>query len=179
MNRLLSLTAILALTVLSSDCSAWAPPARRSASATRMSRALKAAETKDKETDPQETTEKFGLEAGIFESLNKKDGGESAKSLLKKYGIAYLATSIPLALVSFAICYGLVDSGVDVSSLLAKVGIQNVATEKAGTFAIAYAAHKAASPIRFPPTVILTPVVAKLIGKEPVIEQEDDSAAQE
>jgi len=39
--------------------------------------------------------------------------------------------------------------------------------EKAGTFAIAYAAHKAASPIRFPPTVLLTPVVAKLIGKEP------------
>ena len=39
--------------------------------------------------------------------------------------------------------------------------------EKVGTFAIAYAAHKAASPIRFPPTVLLTPVVAKLIGKEP------------
>lgn len=39
--------------------------------------------------------------------------------------------------------------------------------EKAGTFAIAYAAHKAASPIRFPPTVLLTPVVAKIIGKEP------------
>ena len=40
-------------------------------------------------------------------------------------------------------------------------------SEKVGTFALAYAAHKAASPIRFPPTVLLTPVVAKLIGKEP------------
>ncbi len=57
----------------------------------------------------------------------------------------------------------------DVGALLAKVGITNVGDtgEKAGTFAIAYAAHKAASPIRFPPTVLLTPVVAKLIGKEP------------
>lgn len=47
--------------------------------------------------------------------------------------------------------------------------------EKAGTFAIAYAAHKAASPIRFPPTVLLTPVVAKIIGKEPneVVEGEE------
>jgi hypothetical protein len=78
-----------------------------------------------------------------------------------------VATSIPLALISFAICYVLVDNGVDVGALLSKVGIESSgATETAGTFAIAYAAHKAASPIRFSPTVILTPVVAKLIGKE-------------
>lgn len=82
--------------------------------------------------------------------------------------MAYLATSIPLALVSFAICYGLVDAGVDIASLLGKIGIEvNDNSEKVGTFALAYAAHKAASPIRFPPTVLLTPVVAKLIGKEP------------
>jgi hypothetical protein len=35
-----------------------------------------------------------------------------------------------------------------------------------GTFAVAYAAHKALSPVRFPPTVALTPVVAKWIGKD-------------
>ena len=58
-------------------------------------------------------------------------------------------------------------SGVDVSSLLARVGLQVTETsEKVGTFAIAYAAHKALSPIRFPPTVALTPVVAKWLGKE-------------
>ncbi|KAL7486136.1 hypothetical protein ACHAW6_011719 [Cyclotella cf. meneghiniana] len=114
----------------------------------------------------EETTEKYGLEAGLFQSLRSQDG-ESAKSLLAKYGIAYLATSIPLAILSFALCYALVDRGVDVGALLARVGIDaGDAGEKAGTFAIAYAAHKAASPIRFPPTVLLTPVVAKLIGKE-------------
>ena len=98
----------------------------------------------------------------------------SAKSLLKKYGIAYLATSIPLAIVSFAICYVLVDNGVDMTSLLGKIGIEssNMA-DKAGTFAIAYAAHKALSPVRFPPTVLLTPVVAKLIGKEPEAAEEE------
>uniref|UniRef100_A0A7S2S5G7 DUF1279 domain-containing protein n=1 Tax=Eucampia antarctica TaxID=49252 RepID=A0A7S2S5G7_9STRA len=118
----------------------------------------------------EETTEKYGLEVGLFQSLKKEDGGISAKSLLAKYGIAYLATSIPLAIVSFTICYFLVNNGVDVAGLLNKVGIlaaNDGTEEKVGTFAIAYAAHKAASPIRFPPTVILTPVVAKLIGKEP------------
>jgi hypothetical protein len=32
------------------------------------------------------------LEVGMFESMKKKDGGESAKSLLLKYGIVYLAS---------------------------------------------------------------------------------------
>jgi hypothetical protein len=125
-----------------------------------------------KQEDPtvEETTEKYGLEVGLAQAVQEEDGGESAKSLLKKYGIAYLATSIPLAIVSFTICYVLVDSGVDVGALLANVGIeQSDAVDKAGTFAIAYAAHKAASPIRFPPTVLLTPLVAKLIGKEPEV----------
>ncbi|KAG7366492.1 DUF1279 domain containing protein [Nitzschia inconspicua] len=130
--------------------------------------------TKEKEKKSvEETTKKYGLEVGLAQAAKEGDG-ESAKSLLKKYGIAYLATSIPLAIISFCICYLLVENGVDVGALLAKVGIENsVAADKAGTFAIAYAAHKAASPIRFPPTVLLTPVVAKLIGKEP----EEESAA--
>lgn len=40
---------------------------------------------------------------------------------------------------------------------------------------IAYAIHKAASPIRFPPTVALTPIVAKKVfGKD---ESADEPAA--
>eukprot|EP00586_Coscinodiscus_wailesii_P014584 CAMPEP_0172491716 /NCGR_PEP_ID=MMETSP1066-20121228/22570_1 /TAXON_ID=671091 /ORGANISM="Coscinodiscus wailesii, Strain CCMP2513" /LENGTH=167 /DNA_ID=CAMNT_0013260889 /DNA_START=197 /DNA_END=701 /DNA_ORIENTATION=- len=133
-----------------------------------------AATTTTNEKDKvEETTEKYGLEAGLFQSMKQEDGGQSAKQLLKKYGVAYLATSIPLALVSFALCYVLVDNGVDVQGLLSKFGIETDFGEKVGTAAIAYAAHKAASPIRFPPTVVLTPVVAKLIGKE-VVEDEVD-----
>ena len=55
------------------------------------------------------------------------------------------------------------------AALLGKVGIEaslGGTGDKIGTVAIAYAAHKAASPIRFPPTVLLTPVMAKLLGKE-------------
>jgi hypothetical protein len=61
-----------------------------------------------------------------------------------------------------------VSNGVDVAALLDKIGIKaTAAASNAGTAGIAYAVHKAASPIRFPPTVALTPIVAKWIGKEP------------
>ncbi|MBA0729270.1 hypothetical protein Golax_004511, partial [Gossypium laxum] len=83
-----------------------------------------------------------------------------SKELLAKYGGAYLATSITLSLIS-SLCYALISAGIDVQALLQKVGIStDVTGEKVGTFALAYAAHKAASPMRFPPTVSLTPVVA-------------------
>ena len=41
--------------------------------------------------------------------------GQQAKQLLKRYGSAYLITSISFAIVSFAACYALVSSGVAAS----------------------------------------------------------------
>jgi hypothetical protein len=79
-----------------------------------------------------------------------------------------LLTSISFAAVSFAGCYAAVTAGVDVGALLARVGLTvNATSEKVGAFAIAYAAHKALSPVRFPPTVALTPVVARWLGRKP------------
>ena len=104
----------------------------------------------------QETVEKSGVEGGLFSIFtgdgDAKEKATTAGDLLKQYGGAYLLTSTSFAIVSFAICYTLVSNGVDVAGLLGKIGIepsQNAQT--GGTFAIAYAAHKAASPIRFPP----------------------------
>ncbi|KAJ4978957.1 hypothetical protein NE237_009737 [Protea cynaroides] len=134
-------------------------------------------EAKTTPTSPEEITEKYGLEAGLWKIFSSKEKGEEgkgekskgsqAKELLAKYGGAYLATSITLSLISFSLCYILVSAGIDVQTLLQKVGIPASETgEKVGTFALAYAAHKAASPIRFPPTVALTPIVAGWIGKK-------------
>lgn len=122
--------------------------------------------------DADEVTKKYGLEAGLFSIFksggNKEGKTVQAKDLLAKYGSAYLITSISLSAVSFGLCYVLVTAGVDVPALLARVGITaSTQTETAGTVALAYAAHKAASPIRFPPTVALTPFVANAIGKKP------------
>lgn len=133
------------------------------------------------ELGPDETVEKYGLEAGLFQAFKKgqKEGGEggeggegagaatTAKDLLKRYGSAYLITSITFSLISFGICYVAVSNGVDMAALLSKIGIAtSTSAETTGTVAVAYAIHKAASPIRFPPTVALTPVVAKFLGKE-------------
>jgi len=129
--------------------------------------------SKQEEKSVEEVTEKYGLEAGIFSAFRRGGGDKGSSSmktagdLLKRYGGAYLLTSTSLAAVSFGLCYLAVDNGVDVASILSKVGIQVTGTyEKAGTVGIAYAIHKAASPIRFPPTVALTPIVARnLFGK--------------
>jgi len=128
-----------------------------------------------KEDSVEETTKKYGLEAGLFKAVTEGDKGEGEKvkpqDLLKKYGVAYLATSITLAIISYAICYILVSNGIDVGAVLEKLGIQSsAAASNTGTAAIAYAVHKAASPIRFPPTVVLTPIVAEWLGKKPVEE---------
>jgi hypothetical protein len=101
----------------------------------------------------------------------KPDEGQKVKpkDLLQKYGPAYLATSITLAIISYATCYLLISTGVDVIALLEKLGIKSTVTAlNTGTATIAYAVHKATSPIRFPPTVALTPMVAGWFGKKTV-----------
>ena len=135
------------------------------------------------ENDLEAVTEKWGLEAGLWKVFSRRsddvDGAngtkmDSAKKLLKKYGSAYLVTSISLSIVSISLCYALISAGVDVPGLLDRVGLSVTSTsEKFGTFALAYAAHKAMSPIRFPPTVALTPVVAGWFGKKPVEDERD------
>ena len=72
--------------------------------------------------DTKNTTEKYGLEAGLWKVFTSKEEagveGEGkpsrsalAKQLLAQYGSAYLITSISFAIVSFAACYALVSSG--------------------------------------------------------------------
>lgn len=69
------------------------------------------------QVDPEETTKKYGLEAGLWQVFTNKDPntgktkGQQAKDLLKRYGSAYLITSISFAIVSFAACYALVSAG--------------------------------------------------------------------
>lgn len=106
-------------------------------------------------------------------SISKKR--PNAKDMFMKYGVVYLATSIFLSIISYSLCYTLVSNGVDVASLLAKVGIKGTSVASgAGTAAIAYAMHKAASPIRFPPTVFLTHVIATWIGRSDDAEKSEE-----
>ena len=72
--------------------------------------------TGESQSDLEKTTEKYGLEAGLWQAFRGKGGkgnqGQQAKDLLTRYGGAYLVTSISFAIVSFAACYALVSAGV-------------------------------------------------------------------
>ena len=126
---------------------------------------------------PDQDVEKVGLELSLINAFKSNEKPiDKAKDLLKTYGAAYLLTSTSLAAVSFALCYAAVDNGVDVNALLKTVNIQVTTTsETVSTVGIAYAIHKAASPIRFPPTVALTPIVArKLFKREEAVGEEEN-----
>eukprot|EP00884_Botryococcus_braunii_P013017 jgi/Botrbrau1/21716/Bobra.43_1s0111.2 len=96
-------------------------PRSRHLLSTRCPRVLVRADQATKEstnqtTNPAETTEKFGLEAGLWQVFRTKNANgvsrtDQAKDLLKTYGSAYLLTSISFAIVSFAACYALVSAG--------------------------------------------------------------------
>ena len=107
------------------------------------------------------------------------DAKQVAKELFTLYGPVYLGTSLVFAAISFVLFYALVSAGVDIrqfidglGNLLAKTPIGRPAAldqipPQVGNAALAYIAHKAASPLRFPITVAAVPLVARLFKKNP------------
>jgi len=187
----MTLHSIVALALTLAPTSAFSPGGARigmpDTALVRRAHPQAAEGTEEQQRTPEEVTEKYGLEAGLFSAVrNAGKAGNSeeeskgsmatAGELLKRYGGAYLLTSTSLAVVSFSLCYFAVDNGIDISTVLEKVGIQVSSTsETVGTVGLAYAIHKAASPIRFPPTVALTPVVArKVFGKTEEVEAAEE-----
>ena len=184
--------------LFSASLLAFSPPTSRGAPtiaaqvATPLVGRLQSPRCCDSPSNPEDVAKKYGLEAGLFSALRNKGGGgdgdgdgkkgsmATAGDLLKRYGGAYLLTSTSLAIVSFSLCYLLIDNGVDMQSLLANIGIQvEGSSETASTAAFAYVIHKALSPVRFPPTVALTPVVAaRVFGKTDVEEEPAEEAAE-
>ena len=113
-------------------------------------------------TDAPQQTNMWQRLRGGYQSQREK-----AAELFKRYGGAYILCSLTLSACSFALFYALVSGGVDVASLLSKVGIsiKSATSEKLGTVGLAYLLHKAASPIRFPPTLALTALVGQRLER--------------
>lgn len=124
-------------------------------------------------SSPDSIYRKWGLELALLHSLrdslregsSKEVTMQRAGDLFQRYGPAYLLTSISLAGLSYASCYVAVSHGVNFGAALARLGMPAASegSKKAGRAALAYVAHKAASPLRFPPTVALTPLVARKV----------------
>lgn len=94
---------------------------------------------------------------------------ERAKTFAIEYGRVGVCTHIVLSLVSFSAIYVGVSAGVDVSSLLNTVGLSVSTSEStansAGSAVIAYAIYKLLSPVRWPLTFAVTPVVMRALRK--------------
>lgn len=80
-----------------------------------------------------------------------------------------IATHVVLSAVSFSTIYVAVSSGVDVTALLHSVGVSpstsDTATNSAGSFLIAYTIYKVLSPVRWPITFAVTPVVLRALRR--------------
>ncbi|CAA2986507.1 uncharacterized protein LOC111388753 [Olea europaea subsp. europaea] len=74
----------------------------------------------------------YTKDQGNEEKQESKSKGGQAMELLAQYGGAYLVTSITLSLISFGLCYALISAGVDVQTLLEKIGISTNETGEKG-----------------------------------------------
>ncbi|TYZ54826.1 hypothetical protein PybrP1_007922, partial [[Pythium] brassicae (nom. inval.)] len=94
---------------------------------------------------------------------------QRAKTFALEYGRVGVCTHIVLSLVSFSTIYVGVSAGLDVSGLLDTVGLSVSASEStthsAGSFVVAYAIYKLLSPVRWPLTFAVTPVVMRALRR--------------
>eukprot|EP01119_Soliformovum_irregulare_P017250 TRINITY_DN5096_c0_g2_i1.p1 TRINITY_DN5096_c0_g2~~TRINITY_DN5096_c0_g2_i1.p1 ORF type:complete len:135 (-),score=2.51 TRINITY_DN5096_c0_g2_i1:36-440(-) len=113
-------------------------------------------------------------------SENARSKGTLA-TFIKKWGAIGITTHMLIALISFLCWYKAVSSGLDVQRLMTtmytKTGWNFLKTDAASAgskFATAYVIYKTTAPLRWPLTLLLTPLVGKLLGVKP--KSEDDQA---
>ncbi|XP_071966779.1 protein FAM210B, mitochondrial [Engystomops pustulosus] len=91
---------------------------------------------------------------------------QQLKRVFKEYGGVAVAFHVGISLVSLGIFYGLVSSGLDVPSLLLRVGfseavVQSKLAAGTSTFVLAYAVHKLFAPVRISITVVSVPFLVR------------------
>ncbi|XP_056404226.1 protein FAM210B, mitochondrial isoform X2 [Hyla sarda] len=91
---------------------------------------------------------------------------QQLKRVFKEYGGVAVAFHVGISLVSLGIFYALVSSGLDVPSLLLKVGfseavVQSKLAAGTSTFVLAYAVHKLFAPVRISITVVSVPFLVR------------------
>ncbi|XP_052898215.1 uncharacterized protein LOC128304989 isoform X2 [Anopheles moucheti] len=96
------------------------------------------------------------------------------KKAIKEYGSTVLVFHVSISLVSLGTCYLLVSSGIDIVSLLDRMGwgdsaLASKAGAGAGTFVIAYAIHKVFAPVRISITLGATPLIVRYLRRKGIL----------
>ncbi|OCT62406.1 protein FAM210B, mitochondrial [Xenopus laevis] len=92
------------------------------------------------------------------------------KKVFKEYGAVAVSFHVAISLVSLGIFYVIVSSGVDITSLLSKVGfseavVQSKLAAGTSTFVLAYAIHKLFAPARISITLVSVPFIVRYLRK--------------
>ncbi|KAG9464044.1 hypothetical protein GDO78_020581 [Eleutherodactylus coqui] len=109
-----------------------------------------------------------GDPTGVSTDDDKQKLGKTQqlKRVFKEYGGVAVAFHVGISLVSLGVFYALVSSGLDVPSLLLKVGfsealVQSKLASGTSTFVLAYAVHKLFAPVRISITVVSVPFLVR------------------
>ncbi|KAL3216365.1 hypothetical protein MRX96_033116 [Rhipicephalus microplus] len=100
---------------------------------------------------------------------------EKWKHAIKEYGSAMVAFHVVLSVTSFGICYLLVSSGVDMTTVAEKLGfsmdsqwVNSKVAGGSGTLVLAYAVHKLFTPVRMGITLSTTPILVRWLRRNGV-----------
>ncbi|TYZ69369.1 hypothetical protein PybrP1_005631 [[Pythium] brassicae (nom. inval.)] len=95
---------------------------------------------------------------------------QRVRAFFVEYGAVGLGVHVVLSLAVIALAYICVSNGVDVSAVLASIGIvdsaKGTAAHSAGAFVIAYAIFKLLAPVRVPLTFAVTPLVMRALRRK-------------
>lgn len=90
------------------------------------------------------------------------------EALVARYGKVAIITYFS---IFFSVLFGFwlaILSGADLAAGLSSLGLDTrSASSRSGTFVVAYGFTKLTQPIRIAATVILTPLIARLVGRTP------------
>ncbi|KAF7248825.1 hypothetical protein EYD10_05409 [Varanus komodoensis] len=104
------------------------------------------------------------------EDGKKPNKSQQLKKVFKEYGAVGVAFHVGISLMSLGIFYLAVSSGVDMTTILSKLGLDDAVVQSklaAGTsaFVLAYAIHKLFAPARISITLVSVPLLVRYFRK--------------
>ncbi|KAI7808185.1 protein FAM210B, mitochondrial [Triplophysa rosa] len=127
-------------------------------------------------TTPEKTQERAaGVEAEPLSSGSSAQGpgsdekpskAQQLRKVFKEYGAVGVSFHIGISLMSLGIFYSAVSSGIDMTSVLCKMGfseslVQSKMAAGTSTFVLAYAVHKLFAPVRISITLVSVPLIVR------------------
>ncbi|XP_077103828.1 protein FAM210B, mitochondrial [Siphateles boraxobius] len=147
----------------------------------RSSAAVMMMQTRRSTTTPEKTRDEraANIPTDHMSSVSSAEGQGSAgklsrtqqlRKVFKEYGAVGVSFHIGISLISLGIFYLSVSSGLDVASLLCKLGfsesvVQSKMAAGTSTFVLAYAVHKLFAPLRISITLVCVPFIVRHLRK--------------